>query len=152
MHCSVVEPLAVLGMAYLSYLSAELFHFSGIIRWASIEHQMSCWISKVFNIYFVNSTIGCGLIQAHYSFANISHKSYTTVKYFIKMLRWIEFLNASRNGRLITCIWFVLPWNSVRPAMPLFSSSWEWYSSTTSTNGIQDSSSGRCFYASQRVS
>jgi len=62
-HVRVVEPLAVLGMAYFSYLSAELFHFSGII-----------------------STIGCGLVQAHYSFANISHKSYTTVKYFIKMI------------------------------------------------------------------
>ncbi|XP_059472583.1 sodium/hydrogen exchanger 2-like isoform X2 [Neocloeon triangulifer] len=59
----VVEPLAVLGMAYLSYLSAELFHFSGII-----------------------SIIGCGLVQAHYAFKNISHKSYTTVKYFTKML------------------------------------------------------------------
>jgi len=59
----VVEPLAVLGMAYFSYLSAELFHFSGII-----------------------STIACGLVQAHYAFANVSHKSYTTVKYFIKML------------------------------------------------------------------
>ncbi|KAI9561927.1 hypothetical protein GHT06_012889 [Daphnia sinensis] len=59
----VVEPLAVLGMAYFSYLCAELFHFSGII-----------------------SCIGCGLVQAHYAFANVSHKSYTTVKYFIKML------------------------------------------------------------------
>lgn len=32
------------------------------------------------------SCIGCGLVQAHYAFANVSHKSYTTVKYFIKML------------------------------------------------------------------
>lgn len=32
-YFSVVEPLAVLGMAYLSYLTAELFHFSGIIRY-----------------------------------------------------------------------------------------------------------------------
>jgi hypothetical protein len=30
---TVVEPLAVLGVAYLSYLLAELFHFSGIIRY-----------------------------------------------------------------------------------------------------------------------
>ena len=30
--------------------------------------------------------IGCGLVQAHYAFANVSRKSYTTVKYFIKML------------------------------------------------------------------
>ncbi|XP_071452344.1 probable Na(+)/H(+) antiporter nhx-9 [Hetaerina americana] len=59
----VVEPLAVLGMAYLSYLTAELFHFSGII-----------------------SIIFCGLLQAHYSFKNISSKSYVTVKYFTKMV------------------------------------------------------------------
>lgn len=32
------------------------------------------------------SCIGCGLVQAHYAFANVSHKSFTTVKYFIKML------------------------------------------------------------------
>ncbi len=59
----MVEPLALFGMAYLSYVTAELFHWSGII-----------------------SLIGCGLVQAHYSFKNISKKSYTTVKYFIKML------------------------------------------------------------------
>jgi len=59
----VVEPLALFGMAYLSYVAAELFHWSGIV-----------------------SLIGCGLVQAHYSFKNISKKSYTTVKYFIKML------------------------------------------------------------------
>lgn len=35
---------------------------------------------------FLLSCIGCGLVQAHYAFANVSHKSYTTVKYFIKML------------------------------------------------------------------
>ncbi|XP_067002933.2 probable Na(+)/H(+) antiporter nhx-9 [Anabrus simplex] len=61
--CRVVEPLAVLGIAYLSYLTAELFHFSGII-----------------------SIIICGLVQAHYALNNISSKSYTTVKYFTKML------------------------------------------------------------------
>lgn len=58
----VVEPLAMLGLAYLSYLTAELFHFSGII-----------------------SLIVCGLLQAHYAFNNISQKSYTCVKYFTKM-------------------------------------------------------------------
>ncbi|XP_077987983.1 sodium/hydrogen exchanger 1-like [Glandiceps talaboti] len=59
----VVEPLAIIGIAYLSYLLGELFEFSGII-----------------------SMIACGLMQANYSFANISHKSHTTVKYFMKML------------------------------------------------------------------
>ena len=71
---SVVEPLAVFGMAMLSYFTAELFHWSGIV-----------------------SLIACGLAQAHYSFKNISKKSYTTVKYFIKMLRLGEL--ADRYGR-----------------------------------------------------
>ena len=61
---SVVEPLAIFGMAYLSYTCAEVFHFSGIV-----------------------SIIGCGLVQAHYAFKNISKKSYTTVKYFTKTIR-----------------------------------------------------------------
>nr|ABQ10588.1 sodium/proton exchanger 3 [Patiria pectinifera] len=62
-HVRVVEPLAILGMAYFSYLLAELFHFSGII-----------------------SIICCGLAQAEYAFDNISRKSSTTVTYFTKML------------------------------------------------------------------
>jgi len=59
----VLEPLALLGGSYLAYVVAELFHWSGII-----------------------SLIGCGLIQAHYAFKNISGESLTTVNYFIKML------------------------------------------------------------------
>lgn len=62
-HCRVVEPLAVFVLAYISYLMAEMFHFSGII-----------------------SIIGCGLAQAQYAFHNISRKSHTTVKYFSKMM------------------------------------------------------------------
>ena len=74
----VVEPLAVFGMAYFSYLAAELFHFSGIIRlyfftlisfyyfWIFKEEMeikyWNCWIS---------STIGCGLVQAHYVNLNL---------------------------------------------------------------------------------
>ncbi|XP_069103686.1 Na(+)/H(+) exchanger protein 7-like [Argopecten irradians] len=61
-HVRVVEPLAVFVLAYISYLIAELFHFSGII-----------------------SIIGCGLVQAQYAFHNISQKSHTTIKYFSKM-------------------------------------------------------------------
>merc|ERR1719322_1130379 len=59
----VIEPLAVLSCAYLSYMLAELVSFSGII-----------------------SLIGCGIVQAHYAFKNISAESLTTVQYFIKML------------------------------------------------------------------
>ncbi|XP_052104403.1 Na(+)/H(+) exchanger beta-like isoform X2 [Mytilus californianus] len=61
-HVRVIEPLSVFVLAYMSYLMAELFHFSGII-----------------------SLIACGLTQAQYAFHNISTKSHTTVKYFSKM-------------------------------------------------------------------
>lgn len=61
---SVVEPLMILGMAYLSFLTAEVFHLSGII-----------------------SIIACGIIQTEYARYNVSAKSYTTVKYFVKTAR-----------------------------------------------------------------
>lgn len=49
-------------MAYLSYLLAEMFHFSGII-----------------------SIICCGLVQSQYACENISSKSFITVHYFSKV-------------------------------------------------------------------
>ncbi|PVD18453.1 hypothetical protein C0Q70_21002 [Pomacea canaliculata] len=62
-HVRVVQPLVIYTMAYLGFLMAELFEVSGII-----------------------SIIGCGLIQCHYAFHNISPKSRITVKYFTKVL------------------------------------------------------------------
>lgn len=59
----VVEPLAILTMAYLAYMMAELFHWSGII-----------------------SLVGCGIVQSHYAFKNISEKAQITVHYFVSML------------------------------------------------------------------
>ncbi|KAE8282265.1 Na(+)/H(+) exchanger beta Beta-NHE Na(+)/H(+) antiporter [Larimichthys crocea] len=47
---------------YMAYLSAEVFHLSGIM-----------------------SLIACGVMMRPYVEANISHKSYTTIKYFLKM-------------------------------------------------------------------
>ncbi|XP_077599917.1 Na(+)/H(+) exchanger beta-like [Stigmatopora nigra] len=58
----VIEPLFVFLYSYMAYLSAEVFHLSGIM-----------------------SLIACGVITRPYVEANISHKSYTTVKYFLKM-------------------------------------------------------------------
>jgi hypothetical protein len=43
--------MIILGMAYLSFATAELFKWSGLI-----------------------SMIGCGLVQAIYAFSNISNK------------------------------------------------------------------------------
>ncbi len=83
-NLSVVEPLAVFCMALLAYFTAELFHWSGIVR------QGNFYSDKWHDSMIVSfSLIACGLVQAHYSFRNISKKSYTTVKYFIKMLRYI---------------------------------------------------------------
>ena len=59
----IIEPLALFCGGYLAYVTAELVHWSGII-----------------------SLIGCGLVQAHYAFKNISAESRITVNYFIKML------------------------------------------------------------------
>ncbi len=59
----IIEPLALFCGGYLAYVTAEMVHWSGII-----------------------SLIGCGLVQAHYAFKNISAESRITVNYFIKML------------------------------------------------------------------
>lgn len=61
-HTRVIEPLFVFLYSYMAYLSAEVFHLSGIM-----------------------SLIACGMIMRPYVEANISHKSYTTIKYFLKM-------------------------------------------------------------------
>ncbi|KAJ3608794.1 hypothetical protein NHX12_023324 [Muraenolepis orangiensis] len=61
-HTRVIEPLFVFLYSYMAYLSAEVFHLSGIM-----------------------SLIACGVMMRPYVEANISHKSYTTVKYFLKM-------------------------------------------------------------------
>nr|XP_033799878.1 sodium/hydrogen exchanger 2-like [Geotrypetes seraphini] len=58
----VIEPLFVFLYSYLSYLTAEMFHFSGIV-----------------------AIVTCSLSMKYYIEANISHKSHTTIKYFMKM-------------------------------------------------------------------
>uniref|UniRef100_A0A8C6T5P0 Sodium/hydrogen exchanger n=1 Tax=Neogobius melanostomus TaxID=47308 RepID=A0A8C6T5P0_9GOBI len=58
----LVGPLFVFLYSYMAYLSAEVFHLSGIM-----------------------SLISCGVMMRPYVEANISHKSYTTIKYFLKM-------------------------------------------------------------------
>lgn len=62
-HATVLEPLFVFTMAYLSYLTAEIFHMSGILA-----------------ITF------CGITMKNYVERNVSTKSQTTIKYAMKML------------------------------------------------------------------
>ncbi|XP_018429499.1 PREDICTED: sodium/hydrogen exchanger 2-like [Nanorana parkeri] len=61
-HIRVIEPLFVFLYSYLAYLTAEIFHLSGIM-----------------------AIIACSVSMKRYVEANISQKSYTTVKYFMKM-------------------------------------------------------------------
>ncbi|XP_026138965.1 sodium/hydrogen exchanger 1-like isoform X2 [Carassius auratus] len=61
-HTRVIEPLFVFVYSYMAYLSAEVFHLSGIM-----------------------ALIACGAVTRPYVEANISHKSHTTIKYFLKM-------------------------------------------------------------------
>ncbi|XP_078514129.1 sodium/hydrogen exchanger 2-like [Lissotriton helveticus] len=59
----VIEPLFVFLYSYLSYLTAEMFHLSGIM-----------------------AIITCAMTMKKYVEENVSQKSYTTIKYFMKML------------------------------------------------------------------
>ncbi|XP_028407728.1 probable Na(+)/H(+) antiporter nhx-9 [Dendronephthya gigantea] len=61
-HVRVLEPIFVVCMCYMSYLTAELFHFSGII-----------------------SIVTCAIVMKSYVEANISQKSRIPMKYFMKM-------------------------------------------------------------------
>ncbi|XP_028985181.1 sodium/hydrogen exchanger 1 isoform X2 [Betta splendens] len=61
-HTRVIEPLFVFVYSYMAYLSSEMFHLSGIM-----------------------ALISCGAVMRPYVEANISHKSHTTIKYFLKM-------------------------------------------------------------------
>ncbi|XP_007893135.2 sodium/hydrogen exchanger 1 [Callorhinchus milii] len=61
-HIRVIEPLFVFLYSYLAYLSSEIFRVSGIM-----------------------ALISCGVVMRPYVEANISHKSHTTIKYFLKM-------------------------------------------------------------------
>ena len=67
MRIRVVEPVIILSVGYLSYLTADIFSWSAII-----------------------SLIGCGLLQAHYAFKNISSISLNTVEQSIKILSSIS--------------------------------------------------------------
>ncbi|KRY48495.1 Sodium/hydrogen exchanger 3, partial [Trichinella britovi] len=62
-HVPILEPLFVFTMAYSAYLSAEMFHLSGIL-----------------------AIVFCGISMKQYVEGNVSEKSQTTVQYFLKML------------------------------------------------------------------
>ncbi|XP_030055410.1 sodium/hydrogen exchanger 2 [Microcaecilia unicolor] len=59
----VIEPLFVFLFSYLSYLIAEMFHFSGIMAITTCAVTMNKYVAE-----------------------NVSQKSYITIKYFMKML------------------------------------------------------------------
>uniref|UniRef100_A0A182M809 Cation/H+ exchanger transmembrane domain-containing protein n=1 Tax=Anopheles culicifacies TaxID=139723 RepID=A0A182M809_9DIPT len=59
----IIEPLFILVMAYLAYLTAEMFHLSGIL-----------------------AIIFCGITMKNYVEQNVTQKSRTTIEYVLKML------------------------------------------------------------------
>ncbi|XP_020639638.3 sodium/hydrogen exchanger 2 [Pogona vitticeps] len=59
----VIEPLFVFLYSYLAYITAEMFHLSGIMAITSCAMTMNKYVEE-----------------------NVSQKSYTTIKYFMKML------------------------------------------------------------------
>ncbi|XP_066571417.1 sodium/hydrogen exchanger 2 [Amia ocellicauda] len=61
-RAQVIAPLFVFLYSYLSYLTSEIFHFSGIM-----------------------AIITCAVTMKQYVEANASQKSNTTIKYFLKM-------------------------------------------------------------------
>ncbi|XP_040192343.1 sodium/hydrogen exchanger 2-like [Rana temporaria] len=78
----VIEPLFVFLYSYLSYLTAEMFHLSGIMAITTCAMSMSRYVEE-----------------------NVSQKSYTTIKYFMKMLSSVSetlifiFMGVSTVGR-----------------------------------------------------
>ncbi|OWF55240.1 Na(+)/H(+) exchanger beta-like [Mizuhopecten yessoensis] len=62
-HVTVIEPLFVFVLGYLMYLTSEMCHLSGILA----------------------LSFG-GIVLRHYLEANISRKTKTSIKYFMKML------------------------------------------------------------------
>lgn len=62
-HVKVIEPLFVFVIGYLMYLTSEMLHWSGILA----------------------LSFG-GIVLRHYFEANVSRKTKTSVKYFMKML------------------------------------------------------------------
>ncbi|XP_062831467.1 sodium/hydrogen exchanger 4 isoform X2 [Anolis carolinensis] len=64
---SAIEPLLVFMFSYLSYLAAETLYISGIL-----------------------AITACAVTMKKYVEANVSQNSYTTIKYFMKMLSSIS--------------------------------------------------------------
>ncbi|KAM8784744.1 sodium/hydrogen exchanger 4 [Rhynchonycteris naso] len=62
-NISAIEPLIVFMFSYLSYLAAETLYLSGIL-----------------------AITACAVTMKKYVEENVSQKSYTTIKYFMKML------------------------------------------------------------------
>ena len=92
----------------------------------------SLFFCKLKELPGIISLIGCGIVQAHYAFKNISDKSETTIKYFIAMLRfvlWKIFLRLMTHfSSTMDCIIFLYLGMAVLEAvqvpLSLFEPSW----------------------------
>ena len=88
---------------------------------SQVDPAINCLFCKLKELPGIISLIGCGIVQAHYAFKNISDKSETTIKYFIAMLRfvlWKIFLRLMTHfSSTMDCIIFLYLGMAVLEAM-----------------------------------
>ena len=107
---SIMEPLIVFGMAYFAYMGAEFFKskFFLIQKNLTFLHLGA----ELFHWSGIISLIGCGLIQSHYAFKNITKNSQTTIEYFVKMAASLSEITIFLFlGIALTEEKFVIGWN-----------------------------------------
>lgn len=84
----VLEPVMLYTVGFVSYLAADLFAFSGIVRYNFINVSSNV----LYYIVWFCSLITCAIIMKHYVAANIAWKSNITFKYTLKMLKWVWYI------------------------------------------------------------
>uniref|UniRef100_A0A2K6E287 Sodium/hydrogen exchanger n=1 Tax=Macaca nemestrina TaxID=9545 RepID=A0A2K6E287_MACNE len=87
-NISAIEPLIVFMFSYLSYLAAETLYLSGILAQSKVECELGLKTlheegkREAFRI----GITACAVTMKKYVEENVSQTSYTTIKYFMKML------------------------------------------------------------------
>ncbi|EPQ03048.1 Sodium/hydrogen exchanger 4 [Myotis brandtii] len=84
-NISAIEPLIVFMFSYLSYLSAETLYLSGILanKVGLRGGQAFCFSLRLSSSCSITA---CAVTMKKYVEENVSQTSYTTIKYFMKML------------------------------------------------------------------
>ena len=109
---SIMEPLIVFGMAYFAYMGAEFFKSKFFFNSKKFNSFFLHLGAELFHWSGIISLIGCGLIQSHYAFKNITKNSQTTIEYFVKMAASLSEITIFLFlGIALTQEKFVIGWN-----------------------------------------